>query len=72
MNEQIFNSVFWLSISTMFLTSFSVLLKYCLKSKCDKIDLCCGLIKVHRAVEIEDIEIGQSTPPTPTNNDNNI
>lgn len=52
----------------MILTSFSVLLKYCLKSKCDKIDLCCGLIKVHRAVEIEDIELGQS----PTNNDNNI
>lgn len=55
----------------MILTSFSVLLKYCLKSKCDKIDLCCGLIKVHRAVEIEDIELGQ-TPPTPINNDNNI
>ena len=73
MNEQIFNSVFWLSISTMILTSFSVLLKYCLKSKCDKIDLCCGLIKVHRSVELEnDIEIGQSPPTTPTNNDNNI
>jgi len=71
MNEQIFNSVFWLSISTMILTSFSVLLKYCLKSKCDKIDLCFGLIKVHRAVEIEDIELSQS-PSTPTNSDNNI
>ena len=70
MNEQIFNSVFWLSISTMILTSVSVLLKYCLKSKCDKIDLCCGLIKVHRAVEIEDIEL--QSPPTPTNSDNNI
>jgi len=67
MNEQIFNSVFWLSISTMILTSVS----YCLKSKCDKIDLCCGLIKVHRAVEIEDIELSQS-PSTPTNSDNNI
>ena len=71
MNEQIFNSVFWLSISTMILTSVSVLLKYCLKSKCDKIDLCFGLIKVHRAVEIEDIELSQS-PSTPTNSDNNI
>jgi hypothetical protein len=73
MNEDIFNSVFWLSISTMILTSFGVLLKYCLKSKCDKIDLCFGLIKVHRNVEIEnDIEIRQPSTPENNNNNNNI
>ena len=70
MNEDIFNSVFWLSISTMILTSFSVLLKYCLKSKCDKIDLCCGLIKVHRNVQIEN-DIDSRQPSTPENNNNN-
>ena len=70
MDEQIFGSIFWLSISTMILTSFGVLLKYCLKSKCDKIDLCCGLIKVHRDTKVEE-EIELRQPSTPENNNNN-
>ena len=67
MNEDIFNSVFWLSISSMILASFGVALKYCLKSKCSETNLCFGLVRIKRDVEIEeDIEL--ASPPTPTNN----
>ena len=33
---------------------FGVVIKYCLKSRCDTINLCYGLISVHRDVKIEE------------------
>ena len=72
MNEQIFNSTFFLSLSTIIVGSFAVLLKYCLRSRCEDVNICFGLIQVHRNVQVEeDIELSQS-PSTPTNSDNNI
>ena len=54
----IFNSAFWITITTLLTGSIALGLKYCLKSKCDRINCCWGLIKIHRNVELEleDIE----------------
>jgi len=48
-----FNDVFWLSISTGVLGFFAVTLKYCLRSKCDDVSFCGGLLHIHRRVELE-------------------
>ena len=48
-----FNDVFFITISTLVLGFFAKTLQYCLKSKCDNINLCFGLITVHRNVELE-------------------
>ena len=44
--------------------AFSLLaniMQYCYKSKCNKIDLCCGLIHIDRNIQAEqDIESGRS------------
>jgi len=53
----IFNSAFWITIVTLCTGSVALGLKYCLKSKCDSINLCYGLIKIHRNVELETIDI---------------
>ena len=48
-----FDAVFFVTISTLLFGCFGVLIKYCLKSKCDDINLCFGLVTVHRNVELE-------------------
>jgi hypothetical protein len=48
-----YDAVFFVTISTLLFTCFGLVIKYCLRSKCDNIELCCGLIKVHRNVELE-------------------
>ena len=48
-----FNAVFWITISTLVCGSFGLVVRYCLKSKCDNVNICCGLINVHRDVKIE-------------------
>ena len=69
MDANIFNSVFWLSITSMVLGSFAITLKYCLKSKCSETNLCYGLINFKRDTKIEEeIELRQpQQPQTPTN-----
>jgi len=52
-----FDSVFWISLSSMIIAAFGLGLKYCLRSRCDNINLCYGLVQVHRNVELEDREI---------------
>ena len=49
----IYDAVFFVTISTLLFTCFGLSIKYLLKSKCDNVILCCGLIKVHRNVELE-------------------
>ena len=48
---------FWqhifLAIGSLLLSALALSAKYCLKSKCDNINLCFGLITVHRNVELE-------------------
>jgi hypothetical protein len=47
------DAVFWTGIATMTFAFLGLIIKSCLTSKCDKVNLCCGLINIHRAVEME-------------------
>jgi hypothetical protein len=54
----------------IFTNAFSLLaniMQYCYKSKCNKIDLCCGLIHIDRNIQAEqDIESGSYHDYYPT------
>jgi len=53
-----FDAVFFVTISTLLFGCFGVLIKYCLKSRCDNVSLCFGFVTVHRDVKTEEeIEI---------------
>jgi hypothetical protein len=57
------SEMFWSFLVTSLATCFLATLGFCLKSKCDKIELCC--LKIHRAVEIEsDVEAPKVELPT--------
>jgi hypothetical protein len=49
-----FDSVFFITIITILSGSLALILKYCLKSKCDSVKCCCGFLEIHRNVEIEE------------------
>jgi hypothetical protein len=49
----IFDAVFFVTISTLICGFTGLVVKYCLKSKCDDINICFGLIKIHRDVKLE-------------------
>jgi hypothetical protein len=51
-----FDGVFFITISTLLFGCFGLSIRYCLKSKCDNINLCFGLIAIHRNVELESVE----------------
>lgn len=48
-----FNAVFWTGLATISFAFFGIVIKAMLSSKCDNVSLCCGLIKIHRVVELE-------------------
>jgi hypothetical protein len=48
-----YNDVFFISIGTTIFIFLGTLVKYGFRSKCDNIEVCYGLIKVHRRVELE-------------------
>ncbi len=48
-----YNDVFFISLATLLVGAFGLSIKYCLRSKCDDISLCCGLLKIHRNVDLE-------------------
>lgn len=48
-----FGSVFFVSVGTLLVGAFGVAVKYCLKSKCEHLSLCFGLIKIDRRVDLE-------------------
>ena len=48
-----YDAVFFITISTLLFGCFGLVIKYCLRSKCVNINLCFGLITVHRNVELE-------------------
>jgi hypothetical protein len=53
-----FNAVFWITISTLVCGSVGLVVRYCLKSKCEDINLCYGLLHVKRDVKAEvDLEM---------------
>ena len=45
------NAVFYISLCTILCTSISLAFKFCYKSKCKEVDLCC--LKIVRDVDIE-------------------
>jgi hypothetical protein len=55
-----YDGVFFITISTLLFGCFGLVIKYCLRSKCDNINLCFGLITVHRNVELETQVIGRA------------
>jgi len=60
-----FNDVFFISIATITFSFLGVVLKSCLKSKCDNTNICWGLVKIHRRVELEDdVEMNTSVKKT--------
>ena len=55
-----FNSVFFITITTITLGVISLSVKYCLKSKCDQFECCC--LKIHRNTNQEARELGETEP----------
>jgi hypothetical protein len=53
MNQDIFDDTFWLTLAGIVVGVLGVLIRYCFLSKCDNVSICCDLIKVHRAVDLE-------------------
>jgi hypothetical protein len=61
-----FDSVFWITLAGILTGSLGLCIRYSLKSKCDLVKICCGLLEIHRSVELEkDVEIT-------SNNENNL
>jgi hypothetical protein len=56
-----FNDVFFITIATLTFSFLGIVLKSCLKSKCDNTNICYGLIKIHRRVELEQVDDKQET-----------
>lgn len=68
------NGMFYLSIATLLCTCMTLSIKYCYKSKCKQVDMCC--IKITRDIETElkeDIQNPRESIKldTPTNYYNN-
>lgn len=51
-----FDSAFWITTITILTGSLGLALKFCLKSKCDHLDICFGCIKIDRNVVLEQEE----------------
>lgn len=60
-----FDAVFFTGIATMSFAFFGIVIKAMLSSKCDNVNLCCGLIHIHRAVELEKDDIELNSTPQP-------
>ena len=75
-----YDAVFFISIGTMVVGLIGLIIKYCLKSKCEHFSLCFGLITVDRRVDLETQEeihkIDHNIPeddfiPLPTSSESN-
>jgi hypothetical protein len=50
---QTYDAVFFVSVGTLVIGFFGLVIKYCLKSKCENVKLCYGLIEIKRRVDLE-------------------
>lgn len=69
-----FNDVFWISIGTLTFSFMGVVIKSMLASKCDRVNLCWGLVNIHREVALEvqgQQQENQPTPPQPSSSNLN-
>ena len=60
--ETNYNSTFFLSVGTIFITGISVCLGFALKSKCSSVKLCGGCIEIVRDIDAE-LEEGITNQP---------
>ena len=49
----VFEATVWLSIASMTFAGCAMCVRYGFRSKCDRVKLCCGLLEIHREVELE-------------------
>ena len=64
------NTVAYITLAGIGVVLISSIMKYCYRSKCETIDLCCGCLHIERNVEIEeenDIGHGHSTDSSSNN-----
>ena len=70
-----YNSVFFLSLAGMVFGFFGVIIRYALKSKCENVNLCWGLISVDRntngELKEEKLEIENGIDPFANSNQSN-
>jgi hypothetical protein len=50
---QTYDAVFFVSVGTLVIGFLGLVIKYCLKSKCENVKLCFGFIEIHRRVDLE-------------------
>jgi hypothetical protein len=60
---QIFNDVFWISVATLTFSFLGVVIKSMLASKCDNVNICFGLLTIHRRVELEQEQPNNTQQP---------
>ena len=48
-----YDAVFFISIGTMIVGLMALIIRFCIKSKCEHFSLCFGLITVDRRVDLE-------------------
>lgn len=60
---EVYDGVFFITIITILSGSFALMLKYCLKSKCDNVSCCWGGVIIHRNTDLEEeaLEINERT-----------
>jgi hypothetical protein len=50
---QTYDAVFFVSVGTLVIGFLGLVIKYCLKSKCENVRLCFGFVEIHRRVDLE-------------------
>ena len=65
-----YNAVFFTGLATSLFIFLGTLVKYGYLSKCDKIDICFGLLSIHRSVELENPDVESGNQPTTEQNQN--
>ena len=48
-----FDSAFFITVISMIIGIIGLSIRYCLKSKCQRCIVCCGLIDIQRRVDLE-------------------
>lgn len=51
--QDTYDAVFFISIGSMVIGFFGLIIKYCLKSKCEHFSLCYGILTIDRRVDLE-------------------
>lgn len=51
-----YDSTFFITLATLLVGAFGLSVKYCLRSRCENINVCYGLLSVHRNVDLESRE----------------